>query len=117
MSEVLAWGSRLASTAAALGATPVALWLRLRAGRRDAGALVLGVFLVAQLAALGRVTELWAGRPAWLGWSLGISGLAALAAAPQQEGSAERAVALALGLFGIGHLLRRLAAVAANGPG
>lgn len=122
MSTALAGAAVIALAVAALAATPAALWLRLRGGRRDAGALVLVVFLAAQAARLGSIAageagaaleRPWVGVPAWLGWMLGASGLAALAAIPRQEGAADRAAALAFGLFGLGHLLRELARVVA----
>lgn len=126
MSAALAWAAVAAWAVAALAATPAALWLRLRGGRRDAGVLVLVVLLAAQVAGLGSIATGEAGAalerprvgvPAWLGWMLGASGLAALAAIPRQDGAADRAAALAFGLFGIGHLLRELARVAAPAVG
>jgi len=122
MSIVLAGSAAMAWLAAALAATPAAVWLRLRGRRRDPGTLVLVVFLAAQLVALGSIEEReveavlerpWAGVPAWLGWMLGASGLAALAVTPRQDGAADRAAGLAFGLFGLGHLLREIARLAA----
>lgn len=126
MSLGLAWIAALA-WAAALVATPVALWLRLREGCRDAAVLVLSLFLAVQLVGLGvieaggiealRENRPGEGAPGWLAAMLGAAGIAALAAAWRQEGRADRVAALAFGLFGVGHLLRELALAAARGAG
>jgi hypothetical protein len=126
VSSALAWGAALTWAVAGYGATPAALWLRLRAGRRDAGAAALVAFLGVEIVGLGALEggvprSLLEGRegvgtPVWLGLAVGAAGLAALAVASRPGEAADRVAALAFGLFGLGHLLRALA-LAIGAPG
>jgi hypothetical protein len=131
MSHAFAWVAVLAWGGAALVATPIAGWRRLRAGPRDRAFLVLAVFQVSQLAWLGWIAvhgihallERSAGArpPAWLGWTIGFAGLTSLVSALRSGPGGKlrrdpnRATALACGLFGLGYLLQEIARAVQSG--
>jgi hypothetical protein len=132
MSHALAWAALATWVAAAVIATPMAGWLLLRAGRRDWRLVVLAVFLAAELVWVGWVARngsdvllerpAGAGLPAWLGWVVGLAGLAALPSA-LRSGSGDglrrdpdRVTALACGFFGLGYLLQAIARAVQSGP-
>jgi hypothetical protein len=132
MSYALAWAALAAWMAAAMMATPMAGWLLLGDGRRDWRLLVVAVFLAAQLLWLGGVARngsdallertAGAGLPAWLGWAIGLAGLAAMASAVRAGSGGgfrrdpDRVTALACGLFGLGYLLQGIARAVQSRP-
>ena len=112
-----AWGiGAVAAVVAAL------LWLR--ADRRWLGLVGLTGVLAVELAGLGWIASrgvdvLLAPRAdgivdRWIGWTAGIAGLVALVSGLAGAGGVrdpDRAVEVAVGLFGLGILLRQLASV------
>ena len=122
MSEALAmaavgvWGIGAAASAVA-----AQLWLR--ASRRWLGLVGLICILAVEVVGLGwaaaRGGEVLLAPPGegivdrWIGWTAGVAGLAALAsglARARGVRDPERAAEIAAGLFGLGILLRQLAA-------
>ena len=119
---VLAWIMGAAAMA-------VAAWLRLRTGRHRlivaayAGGLIAQVAWLLPVAAKG-LAAVWdpagdIGMRGWAAWAVGAAGVAALLSSQRDSkgrrslpSDPDRTGELALGLFGVGVLLRQLAIVA-----
>ena len=125
MSGALA-GAAVAAWVLGAAAMPVVAWLWIRDHRRRLGLIAFAGALVAQgswlaLAASGGLAPLLdpraPGLPAgWVGWAVGVGGLAAFASGLRPRGAArhgrsDRAAEIGVGLFGLGVLLRQLALV------
>ena len=131
MSRALAAAAVLAWAVGAV-AIPVTAWLWFRAGRRRllliafAGGLVAELSWLASVAAGGLDVLLnprWKeGLTGWAAWAAGVGGLAALVSGLRPRAGAglgrsggvrdpDRAAEIAVGLFGLGILLRQLALI------
>lgn len=115
MAAIVAWAAGVLAAAQA-----ARVWVR--AGRRRLGLVAMAGILCVELAWLGWVAArgleaVLAPRSVgivdgWLGWMAGLAGLAALVSGVAGAGGLrdpDRAAEIAVGLFGLGILLRQVA--------